>query len=94
VDLGPLAIGSEGFLKVFLARGAAAPRRVELVVLDRLRRRVANLRPVADFAASGPLANGAYALGVSGTGVEPVELPFTIRGGDTTTLEVPIKVGR
>jgi hypothetical protein len=91
LDLGARVVDREGFLKVSLKRRRGAPGSQRLIVLDRSSRRVAALRPVADFAASGPMSPGSYVLRLEGAGVKPADLPFEIRAGDTTSVEIPIE---
>lgn len=93
VDVGEVRAAGEGFVKVSLKRGARAPRSQRIEVFDRLSRRVATLRPAADFAASGPLAPGAYTLRLGGPGVAERESAFVVREGGTTTLEVSVEAG-
>jgi hypothetical protein len=93
IDVGEVRAAGEGFVKVLLKRGARAPRSQRLEVFDRLSRRVATLRPAADFAASGPLAPGGYALRLGGPGVAERELLFVVREGGTTALEVFVEAG-
>jgi hypothetical protein len=93
VDLGELRPGAEGFVKVFLKRATRAPRSQRIEVFDRLSRKVATLRPAADFAASGPLAPGVYALELGGAGVAERRHEFVVREGVTTTLEVLVEAG-
>jgi Carboxypeptidase regulatory-like domain len=87
-DLGEVRLRGEGFLKVFVkgAIRAGGPR--DLAVVDRLGRRVAALRPVAGFAASGPLAPGGYVLAVGARGATRNEIAFEVREGATTMLEI------
>ena len=89
LDLGELALGREGFVKAFVD-DAARSGQASLTVIDRLGRFVSRLRPVAGFAASGPLAPGAYVLRVEGPGIAGAEVPSSIAEGATTTVEVPV----
>jgi hypothetical protein len=93
LDVGERLVERPGFLKVVLDEPRDAPAGSRLVVLDARARKVAALRPIAGFAASGPMAPGAYRLSAGPPG-SPSEIPFEIRAGETTSLEVPVTAAK
>jgi hypothetical protein len=84
-DLGCLTMRRPGFLKVVAeGREDAAPSRI--AVLDGRERLVTVLRPVAGFAASGPLDPGSYLLrGETGAAAPPTRR-FEVQPGETVTV--------